>query len=371
MRKIPIVLGSVLKPVDETRMYEKLGITLAETNNYEVNIIGFFSKKIPTSENICFHPIFDFERTGLSRLLAPFKFFKTIVKLKPELIIVNTPEILLVTVLYKILFGCKIIYDINENYFRNVFYNKHYHPLIKIFLSSWIRIKEFISAPFINYFFLAESGYNDEITFTGTRFEIIENKYKPIKVDWIPQKDPGKIRILYSGTIAESYGVFSTIKFVGKLHQLDPNIELLISGHCGYTPDLKRLKNELKDKPFIKFLGGNTIVPHTDIIGAIQSADFGIVNYLINKSTENCYPTKIYEYMGNKLPILIQEYEPWYRLPLEWDACVVLDFEFADPGQVLNKIKKKRFYKDGVPDSIYWHNEEIKLLKSINRWIRK
>ncbi len=371
MRKIPLVLGSVLKPVDDTRMYEKLGITLAETNNYEVNIIGFFSKKIPVRKNITFHPIFDFKRTGFIRLGAPWKFLKKLIKLKPELIIVNTHELLLVTVLYRILFGGKIFYDLNENHFRNILYNKHYNTLIKLLLSFWIRSKEYLSAPFINYFLLAERGYVDEIRFIGRRHIILENKYKSIKADWIPQKIPGNIRLLYSGTIAESYGVFSTIQYVDRLHQKNQNVELMIIGYCSHTPDLIRLKKALKGKPYISLIGGDSLVPHTDIIGAIQSADFGIVNYIVNKSTENCFPTKIYEYMANKLPILIQAYEPWHRMPTEWNACVVIDFEKADPENALNLINEKRFYNEGVPDNIFWQKEEKKLLELVGQQTKR
>jgi hypothetical protein len=35
------VLTSILKPVDDTRMFEKFGVSLGQTNKYDVNIIGF------------------------------------------------------------------------------------------------------------------------------------------------------------------------------------------------------------------------------------------------------------------------------------------------------------------------------------------
>lgn len=43
--KIKILIASVLKPADDVRSYSKIGQSLAQTNKYEVNIIGFDSKR--------------------------------------------------------------------------------------------------------------------------------------------------------------------------------------------------------------------------------------------------------------------------------------------------------------------------------------
>ena len=41
------LIASILKPVDDTRLYEKLGKTIGQTTKYRVNIIGFVTKKLP------------------------------------------------------------------------------------------------------------------------------------------------------------------------------------------------------------------------------------------------------------------------------------------------------------------------------------
>ena len=123
MTKKVIAIVSVLKPVDDTRNYEKVAVTISNTNKYDINIIGFLSKKNPTSPNTNFFPVFSFPRLSLERFLAPLKVYNILLKLKPELIIVTCAELLIVTCaellvdifLYKILFGCKIIYDVQEN----------------------------------------------------------------------------------------------------------------------------------------------------------------------------------------------------------------------------------------------------------------
>ena len=47
MKKQRIVLASVLKPVDDTRMFEKIGKSLAREPKYEISIYGYPSNKPP------------------------------------------------------------------------------------------------------------------------------------------------------------------------------------------------------------------------------------------------------------------------------------------------------------------------------------
>ncbi len=52
MKKTKVVIVSLLKPIDDSRMYEKFGLTLEQANEYEINIIGFTSKNIPTQNDM-------------------------------------------------------------------------------------------------------------------------------------------------------------------------------------------------------------------------------------------------------------------------------------------------------------------------------
>ena len=54
MKKRTIVIASVLKPIDDTRMFEKFGMSLSDSGNYNVVIIGYPSKAIPSYPNVRF-----------------------------------------------------------------------------------------------------------------------------------------------------------------------------------------------------------------------------------------------------------------------------------------------------------------------------
>ena len=58
----------------------------------------------------------------------------------------------------------------------------------------------------------------------------------------------------------------------------------------------------------IELSGNGSLVPHTAILEAASQADFGLVAHQPNPSNENCIPTKIYEYLGIQLPMLLQNH---------------------------------------------------------------
>ena len=165
MEKTKVVIASILKPIDDTRMYEKFGLSLGQTNQYDINIIGFASKNIPPNKDISFLPLGTFPRMSWKRFFAPSSVWKKYLKVKPEVIIFNTHELLIVTVLYRIFFGAKIIYDIRENYSRNIRLQQVYPKLLRPLLASWIKLKERLSKPFIHRQIVAERSYLTELNF--------------------------------------------------------------------------------------------------------------------------------------------------------------------------------------------------------------
>jgi len=367
MKKTKLVLASILKPVDDTRMFEKFGLSLSQTNKYDINIIGFYSKNIPTVPDITFHPVFNFYRLSLKRILAPLKCFRLLIKIRPKILIINTHELLIVTWLYKILFGCKLIYDIRENYYRNIIYTRSFPLIIRPFIAGYVRAKEYISTLFTNHYFLAEKQYEREFTFSKGKSTVIENKFRKIGGD-IKREKHDRISLLFSGTIAESTGVFHAIDIAKKLSQISSKISLKIIGYCALPKTLDRVKKAIKNQPNISLQGGDHLVPHDQIIRAISQADFGIIYYPANYSTMNSTPTKLYEYLGLQLPILVQDHEPWVSLVKKHDAGIVLERDFQ-PENLLKSMTSDSFYKNHSEVDILWKSEAKKLLEIVKTLI--
>lgn len=366
--KKKIVIASVLKPVDDTRMFEKFGLSLSQTNKYEVNIIGFSSKNKTIAPEINFYPLFHFNRLSLQRFTAPLKYYKFLLKVRPDIIIVNSYELLIVSITYKILFGTKLLYDVQENYFRNILYSTTFPLFIRPPLAGLARSIEWFSKPFVNHYFLAEKGYKKEFSFHKGKSTVIENKYKRLKnnINQLNAIKNNKIRFLYSGTIAENYGILQAIQFTIDISKIENKTELLIIGYCASPKLLIKIKEIEQQHAFISLIGGDNLVPHPQIINAITTADYALLPYQLDKSIENCFPTKIYEYMAHQLPLLIQDHQPWKKYCDQYDSCIAFDFNSYDPDYIFSQLIAKKFYTNGVPSEIFWENEELTFLNVIS-----
>src|SRR4030095_84746 len=135
----------------------------------EIHICGYQSP-LPDCPEIHFHPLFHFKRISFNRLTAQGKYYQLLLKVKPNAIIVNTYELLLVSLTYSILFNAKLYYDIRENYYRNIAYQPTYPKLLRPALAGPVRLMERLASPFVSHFFLAEKCYVNELSFFKENF---------------------------------------------------------------------------------------------------------------------------------------------------------------------------------------------------------
>lgn len=369
MPQLKIVIASVLKPVLDTRLYEKLGLSLAQKNKYEINIIGFWSKNIPTIPSMRFFPIFHFKRNSLNRLFSSWKYYIQLREVKPSIIIVTTAELLIVSVVYKILFGSKLCYDVQENYYRNIKYTPTYPKLIRNTLAWIVRAIENCSDKWIDQYFLAEECYRYERGFPWTKSTVVLNKFKPLKPikTCKPLSKLPKIRLLYTGTIAENYGIYKAIDFTKKISKIYPDVSLKI---VGFSPDpetIKKVSREIKGCSFIVIETDEKPLPHEQIIESISEADLALLPYQPDKSIENCFPTKIWEYMAHGLPMVIQNHDKWVKYCQKHQSCISIDFNQYDAHYVIGEILFKKFYINGLPNDVFWKSEELTFIQSIEK----
>ncbi len=366
MNKITIAIVSVLKPVNDSRNYEKTGLSISQRNKYTVNIIGYWVKNIPEVKNITFHPLFNFNRTHPDRLWASWKIYKKLLQLKPELIIATTHESLIVICLYKIIFGTKILYDIQENYYRNIRFTYTYPPLLRTLLALYVRGVEKLCDRWIDHYTLAEQSYSGDLKFTIGKSTVIENKTPLKPSNRIKKKYSSRIQFTYTGTISENYGIYDGIAFIDRLHQINPHVHLVIAGYCAKKGTWKRILRKTKGKDYITIRGGDHLLSHDQIIKEIEIADFVILPYQLDRSIIRCIPTKIYECIVLKTPMIIRPNPLWLKLCNQFNACMPCNFKDEDE-HFLRLILNRNYYTKGDATVISWENEEIKLLKVIEK----
>lgn len=371
MKKQRIVIASILKPLNDTRMVDKIGGSLAKDQSYEIHVIGYPALPSNHAAQFHFYPLATFKRLSFRRLFAPVYVARLVLQVKPQVLIITTHELLIVSFLFRIFFGVKIVYDVQENYYRNILYSGSFASPIKYLLAGWVRAKEVAFARFIDWFFLAERGYQNELSFIGSRYTVLENK-SMFRVEHPIKRNlkSGTITCLFTGTLSESTGVFAAIDFVKSMHEVNPSIKLSIIGYTPLESVYDRIRSAINEHPFIELIGGNSLVPHTRIWEAIQAADLGLICYPVKPHTELSVPTKLYEYLSAQLPIIIQNHPPWVELCRPFSAALPLNFESFNASEIWGRLATFDFYSY-PPTNTLWIEEEPKLLAAVQQFVSK
>jgi hypothetical protein len=369
---IDIVIASVLKPINDVRMFEKITLAGVEAlPQARWHIIGFkTSQKLTPSQNISFYPIFNFKRLSWKRGKANFILYKYLKKINPRLIIVTTFELLPAAVRYAQKYKVKLVYDVQENYALNVQKSGIYSKLIGFLLSKFIKKIEKWASRWIDLYLIAEKIYLKQMPFLAEKCILLENK---TNLDEIPfeKKYNTNLHFIFAGTIGKSYGIFVLLDWIEKVKFQNSSIILTIIGFCAKEDEYKKIKKWAENKEWVNLIGGDYLIPHSKIIQKIKEADIWVMPYLPKENFYGKIPTKFYEGLALKKIMLIQKNKEWqcFFEQFNFNASLFIDFKNEYEIQKLLKIiENTEFYKiDKLPAWLTWENEKI----AWQEWLKK
>ncbi|MFC4871977.1 glycosyltransferase [Negadavirga shengliensis] len=368
-QKTPVVIASVLKPVNDPRMLFKLAYSLRETNKYDLNIIGFSSKKTPNHENIRFHSVFSKSRKHFTRIMVSFRMLKVLFRTRPRLIIVTTYELLPAAVLGKLLLGYRLVYDVQENYGKNVIYNNTLPKPLRKPAALFIRVCEKTAGPFVDHYLFAEKCYVQEFP-QVKNYTVIENKSTWHSDSSVPVRlNPhAHIRFLISGTITEAYGVKKALQWFLSLLGDYPNIRLHIVGHAPVPSFRNQVEALARSHQQISLNLSSVPIPHEVLRKCMQKADVMVLPYLLLPSIRDKVPTKLYEALALGRPILISKNPIWEKMICSGPAGLGVDFSATGKAKdVMGNFLSKVFYKTQPESPVLWKHEKVKFIELVDR----
>jgi glycosyltransferase involved in cell wall biosynthesis len=366
-----VLVASLLKPVDDVRSFERFALSLAA--DFEVFMVGAPSlSPLPEIPNIHFFPYDFFPRRFVQRWQASLTFHRQLWQIKPDILIVQSPDLLLFAAVYSLLRNCRLIYDVRENYCLNILYQGYYQGFTKYVLAVAVRMVEIIGSFRINRYWLAEQSYADELPFVKYNYDFVPNKYAPLhslsnddrlKPDRFTRKDNKPLserglRLIYTGTVSRAYGTHLAIELAKKMHRVNATVALLVIGSCSDENYRQELEKMVADCPFIDWQVSPQPINHQLIIDALPHADLAIMSYLPNRSTERCMPTKLYEYMAFRLPFLMPANPLWESVVQPYNAALIVDFQHIDAEELLQRIYQTQFYSPEPPDDVWQFNRQ-------------
>lgn len=363
--KIPVLIASSLKPAKDTRAYGKLGLSLRETKAYSLNFMGF--SQIP-QENYGDENFYS-SLSNLSpfwgRVSAQLRFLRILVKTRPEILICCTYEYLPIASFLKRIFGYKLVYDVQENYVKNLQLNPDLTPEKKSRLDKVIQRME--SGEAVDLYLLAEKCYVEEMP-DKAPFLVLENKYageiRP--VNRIRFEKKSGYNFLISGTLTPAFGTLDAVNWFKEIIKVFPDSTLNIIGHCTLSSFKNELEKACENSSQIQLKASSFPVPHEEIIAEYPSADFAILPYQNREAIKDKMPTKLFESAAHGLPVLIGGNPKWLEFLTPFSGGFPIDFfDLNQAPQQFNAALNQEYFTQSPDESILWKSQQSDFVTTI------
>jgi len=367
-----IVIASVIKPVNEPRAFDKLGLSLCETNKYHLNIIGFFAKNVTNLKNIKFTPICSTYRLHPKRLLASKNFLRELKAYRPDLVVVTTYELLPAAIWGKKRYRYKLIYDVQENYSFNILDHRTLPVGLRHLAAYLVRAVENKAAPYIDHFLYAEESYVNELSFPGN-YTILQNKYQgpaepvmPYRLDHL-----SKFHFIVSGTITPGYGIEEAMDWFGSISQIYKGSSFTIIGHV----TLKSFKRKLEKKAFVMegiiLRISSQPIPNSELLSAQKEADIILLPYRQQTSIKYKIPTKLFETLALGKPLLHSENDLWAEMVRQYPAGTAANFRDASSAaDSFQQFLSMTFYRTPPSSDLTWKAESVEWTSLVDKLLK-
>lgn len=363
--KVPVLIASTLKPVLDVRAFDKLALSLGETNKYSLFIIGFSAKRPKSKPGFRFFSSMSHFDSRLDRLLAQGRFLLRLIQARPKILICCTYEFLPIASFLKPILGFRLVYDVQENYRANLNLNPDLSEKKKRRLDDLIEKSEAIKG--IDLFLLAEKCYTKEMP-RKKPYLILENKYQGEIRKQKAIRFSGKkaFRFCITGTITPAFGVWDGVQWFSEIVKTYPESILEIVGHCPLDSFQKNLENAAREIPQISLGINQNPLSHQKLVECLTCSDFALLPYQLQPAIIEKMPTKLFECAALGIPVLISPNPKWERFLADFQGGHSIDFsDLNSANSQFEKAIAQVFFYSTPPESILWKTEKTDFQNAI------
>jgi len=358
------ILTTVHPPFD-TRVFHKEAKTLARAG-YEVVLIARHARS-ETVDGVRIIALPE-PRGRLSRIFAlTLRALRLAVRENADVYHFHDPELIPAGVMLKILMGRRIIYDVHEDYAKQLL-SKPYIPLaLRCPVAALVGAVERLSARFID---CAVTAF--DVTENLSRYRIARGVRNYPIVSLFPENgerpgDKKSFDVVYVGALFKTRGITEIVR---AMEHVAPERDVRLT-LCGtFSPQSYRYEIEnLKGFERTRYMG---IIPHESVPDVLSKADAGIVCLHPTPNYIEAIPVKMFEYMAAGIPVVASNF-PRVREVVESNFCG-LCVDPTKPGEIARAIEylddnrelSKRMGENGrnaVLKKYRWESERQKLLE--------
>jgi len=357
-----ILFVSLLNPALHRRIFFQLARS-ASTVFERVSVLGSGgAEKNYWQDGIQVIQKENFTRLSVHRLVRQWEWYRVINQLAPTHICFATPELIPLMLYLKKTTGVKLIYDVHENYERNILYGSGYAHFLRGFLATQVRRLEQSAVPDLDGVIYAETGFDNILNVRDERKIILRNVYTP-SGQHCDLPLPPQLYLLITGTLAPVWGILEAIEAF-KIIAKQSDYHLVIAGYGNNQSFIQKLEIAVNGYPSIHVESWTDAVSYPRIEQLIQHCTAGFAFYKPSLRMADRIPTKFYEYAAYGKPLFFSDFEPWNQLNKQYHFGIPVIFD--NPSKiaacVLNVLQNNSLKFDSDPEFYSWECER-------NKWI--
>jgi len=367
MRRKTICHLTTVHRANDPRIFHKEILSLANAG-YQIK---FIAKKSPFASE---HPSIAFNfldnRGGiLWRVMNIIQCLRLALKANASLYHFHDPELILIGLILKIFFRKIVVYDIHEIYRDSILHKPYLSKRIAIVLSFLYSIIDNVSSRIFDTLILAEQKYAQ--FYSQRKYVVIQN-FIPLK--YISNKErrqiqsKEKIELVYIGGITRTRGAIEMINCVSLLKESLP-IQLHLIGPIETTDLEKEMNDIIRQKNLSAYVKLYGYRPYASVQKMLHKFDVGLIflHPIVNNLT--ILPTKMFEYMGNGMAVLMSNFPLWIKFNEKYKVGLTVNIFKINADKIIRFLSDEKRLQEisernlrTVKENFVWEIEEKKLL---------
>lgn len=258
--------------------------------------------------------------------------------------------------------GCIVIYDVHEDYPRQVL-NMRFSPLVKKALSLSMSFLEFFAGRLFPAIVTATSHIQTRFPYSKStvvnNFPLV-NELHDAKHSFIDKND----EVAYVGLISKVRGIEPLIEAISRVE----GVKLNMAGHFNE----KSFEDRIKQKSGWSSVEEYGFVNRKQVNEILSKSKVGVVTFLPAPNHIEAQPNKLFEYMSAGLPVIASNFPLWREI-VEKNNCGIC-VDPSDPIAISDAIrslinnpstaiKMGRNGRNAIKEKYNWDIEKEKLFE--------
>ncbi|HUF10019.1 MAG TPA: glycosyltransferase [Rhodothermales bacterium] len=248
--------------------------------------------------------------------------------LRPRVVHIHDPELIPLAYLARAMVGCKVIYDMHEDYAGR-----------RQLGGRLLRVLERWCFRWVDHVILAEASYESILRGRSTpSTPVLNYVLPPHRLG--PDKRSGGLTLIYTGTISNSRGLSHMLDLAAEIKRAGLDWRMKIVGVSHIPAERARAEQRIAREGLdsvLERVGWDRYVPWSEIVAQYADAHLGLALFEPLPNHVDSLLSKFYEYIYFGQPVIHSDFPLW-RAFFETNGCGA-SVDPTVPGGVLKTIE--------------------------------